>query len=99
VNAFTDVSRDARLKLGLEAVCDTLRAPEVLHRLVMEHKPAVQSLGDFTLKALLDQVLTAHMVRGDYRGIQSLLGTLFGHEGTERSGQVTNGSLGAGRHQ
>jgi hypothetical protein len=98
-NPFTDESRDARLKLGIDGLCDTLRSPESLHRIVMEHKPATVSTGDFALKAMLDAVIDAHKVRGDYRGIYRLLGTLFGDAVTERNGQVTNGTSGAERHK
>lgn len=79
-NPFTDESRDARIKLSVAGLCDTLRAPESLHRIVMVEKPTTVSAGDFALKAMLDAALMARMVRGDYRGIQSLLGTLFGPE-------------------
>ena len=78
MNPFTDESRDARLKVSVTGWCDTLRAPESLHRLVMVEKPTPMSAGDFALKAMLDAALMARMVRGDYRGIQRLLGTLFG---------------------
>jgi hypothetical protein len=79
-NALLDESRDARLKLSVEGFCDTLRAPESLHRLLMLEKPAAVSTGDFALRAMLNESLMAHMVRGDYRAIQRLLGTLFGDE-------------------
>jgi len=90
-NPLTDEERSARLKLNVDGLCDTLRAPASLHALVMEHKPASVSTGDFALKAMLDSVLTAQIVRGDYRGLQRLLGTLFGGEGT-------NGTTGDKRH-
>ncbi len=98
-NPFTDETRDARLKLNIDGFCDTLRAPESLHRLVMEYKPATVSAGDFALKAMLDSSIDALKVRGDYRGIQRLLGTLFGGEGTDRPAQVPNGTPGAERHR
>lgn len=97
-NPFTDESRDARFKMDISGLMDTLRSPESLHRIVMEFKPAVVSTGDFMLKGALDSVIDALKVRGDYRGIQRLLGTLFGPEGTERRGEVPNGTRSAGRH-
>jgi hypothetical protein len=77
-NPFTDESRDSRIKISVAGLCDTLRAPESLHHMVMIEKPATVSAGDFALKSMLDSVLMTRMVRGDYRGIQRLLGTLFG---------------------
>lgn len=97
-NPFTDESRDARLKLGIEGFCDTLRSPESLHRLVMVEKPAVLSAGDFALKSMLDAVIDAHKVVGDYRSIQRLLGTLFGDVVTGAPAQVPTGTSGAERH-
>lgn len=106
MNPFTDESRDARLKLGIEGLADTLRAPESLHRLVMEHKPATVSVGDFTLKALLDSIIDAKQSHGDYRGIQRLLDTQFGALGDERHPgrapgrtEVPNGTASAERHR
>ncbi|HXG77662.1 MAG TPA: hypothetical protein VNJ53_13935 [Gaiellaceae bacterium] len=99
MNPFTDESRDARLKLAVPGLCDTLRAPESLHRLVMEYKPAVLSVGDFALKSMLDAVLLAHIVRGDYRAVQRLLGALFGPVVPDGRTQVPNGTEGAERHR
>ena len=103
---FLDESRDARIKLGVAGLADTLRAPESLHRLVMVEKPTTVSAGDFALKAMLDAALMARMLRGDYPGIQRLLGTLFGpvvderHQAKdERHAQGTNGTSGDERHQ
>lgn len=105
MSPFTDESRDARIKLGVAGLADTLRAPESLHRLVMVEKPQTVSAGDFALKAMLDGALMARMVRGDYRGIQRLLGTLFGELDDERHlsnrstpVQGTNGTTGDKRH-
>lgn len=98
MNPFLDESRDARLKLAIQGFCDTLRAPESLHRLVMTFKPADRSAGDFALKAMLDEVLIAHIIRGDYRGLQSLLGTLFGAVVTDGPVKVPGGTSGAKRH-
>jgi hypothetical protein len=98
MNAFTDESRDARLKLGIDGLCDTLRSPESLHRLVMEYKPAVESAGDFALKAMLNQCLMNHIVRGDYRAVQRMLGTLFGDVVTAGNKQVPDGTSRDGRH-
>jgi len=81
---FLDESRDARIKLGVAGLADTLRAPESLHRLVMVEKPTTVSAGDFALKSMLDAALMARMLRGDYPGIQRLLGTLFGPVVDER---------------
>lgn len=78
MNALTDETRDARLKLDVEGFCATLRAPATLHRLVMELKPAGFSVGDFALTALINDLITAQIVRRDYRAIQRMLGTLFG---------------------
>lgn len=97
-NPFTDESRDARIKLNVSGLADTLRAPESLHRLVMVEKPTTVSAGDFALKAMLDAALMSRIVRGDYRGIQRLLGTLFGELVTERPTEVTNGTSGTERH-
>jgi hypothetical protein len=99
MNPFTDESRDARLKLAIVGFCDTLRSPESLHRLVMIEKPAHVGVGDRTLKALLDQVIDEHKVAGDYRGIQRLLGTLFGDVVTVTPLQVPPGTVGAERHK
>ena len=90
-NPFTDETRDARMKLSIDGLCDTLRAPESLRTLVMEQKPSTVSTGDFALKAMLDAVIDTKQSHGDYRGIQRLLGTLFGDEGT-------NGTVGDKRH-
>jgi hypothetical protein len=98
-NPFTDESRDARLKLAIDGFCDTLRSPESLHRLVMEYKPAMQSSGDFALTSMFNSVLMALIVRGDYRGLQRILGTTFGDVVTDRPAQVTNGTSGAERHK
>ena len=38
MNPFTDETRDARIKLAIDGFCDTLRAPESLHRLIMDTK-------------------------------------------------------------
>lgn len=97
-NPLTDESRDSRLKLGVEGLCDTLRAPETLHRLVMEHKPAGVSVGDFALTSMLNALIDAHKVRTDYRAIQRLLDTTFGPLVTDRTPQVPNGTRGAERH-
>lgn len=91
MNPFTDETRDARLKVDVSGLCDTLRAPESLRTVIMEHKPSVLSVGDFALKAMLDSSIDAMKVRGDYRGIQRLLGTLFDNE-------VPNGTDGDKRH-
>jgi hypothetical protein len=99
MNPFTDETRDARLKLSIEGFCDTLRSPESLHRLVMEYKPAQQSVGDFALKAMLDETIDALKVAGRYRDIQRLLGTLFGDVVTERRADVPNGTPRAERHK
>lgn len=105
MNPFTDESRDSRIKLGVAGLADTLRAPDSLHRLVMVEKPTTVSAGDFALKAMLDAALMSRMVRGDYRGIQRLLGTLFGPLVDERHGptpslrpEVPNGNARADRH-
>jgi hypothetical protein len=108
MNPFTDESRDARLKMAVEGLCDTLRAPASLHRLVMQAKPAFMPVGDFALKAMLDSAIDALKVRGDYRGIQGLLGTLFGQTvpgGTADTdavrkppARVPDGTSGADRH-
>lgn len=66
------------MKLAIDGFCEQLRAPESLHQLVMLHKPATQSAGDFALASMLNAVLMALIVRGDYRGIQRLLVSLFG---------------------
>ena len=95
-NPFTDESRDARLRTQLDGM-ESLRAPETLHRLVMEHKPATVSVGDFALKAMLDSIIDALKVRGDYRGIQRLLVTLFGECVPVRHSDVPNGSAVAER--
>jgi hypothetical protein len=79
-NPFTGESRDARLGIKVEGWCDTLRAPESLHRLFMEAKPGHVSIGDFALKAMLDAHLMALMVAGQYTRIYSLLGNLFSGE-------------------
>ena len=97
-NPFTDESRDARFKVDVPGLMDTLRSPESLHRLVMEFKPAATSTGDFALKGMLDSCIDALKVRGDYRAIQRLLGTLFGPLGTERQPEVPNGTRRAERH-
>lgn len=97
-NPFTDESRDSRFKVDVPGLMDTLRSPESLHRLVMEFKPAVVSTGDFALKGMLDSCIDSLKVRGDYRGIQRLLGTLFGPDGTERRDEVPNGTRRAERH-
>lgn len=99
MNPLTDESRDARLKVAVDGLCDTLRAPETLHRLVMLWKPADRSVGDFALKAMLDHVLIAHIMRGDYRGLHSLLGTLFVGEGTDGHPKVPVGTRSAERHK
>lgn len=99
MNPLTDESRDARLKVSVEGLCDTLRAPESLHRLVMLWKPADRSVGDFALKAMLDSILMGQIVRSDYRGLQSLLGTLFGPVVTDQHLQVPNGTNGANGHK
>lgn len=99
MNPFTDESRDARLKVSVEGLCDTLRAPETLHRLVMEHKPASMSVGDFALTSMLDSIIDAHKVRHDYRAIQRLLDTTFGRAGDDGHVQVPNGTSGAERHK
>lgn len=105
-NPFTDESRDARFKVDVAGLMDTLRSPESLHRMVMEFKPAVVSTGDFALKGMLDSCIDALKVRGDYRRLQWLLDTLFGPQGTERHldgaaglGRVPNGTSGAERHK
>jgi hypothetical protein len=98
MNAFTDASRDSRLRLDVDGLAATLRAPEALHRLLMEGKPAVVSTGDFALKAMLDSIIGSLIVRGDYRAIQRLLGTLFGDVVSERTPEVPVGTTGVGRH-
>ena len=50
MNPFLDESRDSRIKLNVTGLCDTLRSPESLHRLVMGEKGASVSAGDFALK-------------------------------------------------
>lgn len=77
-NPFTDESRDARLKVDVDGLCTTLRAPESVHRIVMQLKPAGFSVGDFALTSMVNDLIAALMVRRDYRGIQGLLGTLLG---------------------
>lgn len=99
MNPFTDESRDARLKLTIDGFCDTLRSPESLHRLVMIEKPAMLSAGDFALKAMLDATIDAHKVRGDYRAIQRLLGTLFGDVVSTTPPTVPIGTTSAERHR
>lgn len=78
MNALTDESRDFRLKVDVDGLVSTLRAPESVHRLVMDMKPAGVSVGDFALTSMVNECITALMVRRDYRAIQGLLGTLFG---------------------
>lgn len=82
MNPFTDEERTSRMKLAIDGFCDQLRAPETLHRVTMEYKPATMSTGDFALKAMFDSVLMALIVRGDYRGAQRLLVSVFGEEVT-----------------
>lgn len=105
-NPFTDESRDARLKIAVEGLCDTLRAPESIRQLVMEHKPATVSVGDFALKAMFDARIDVLKVAGQYREIQRLLDTHFGPLGDARHlahapsrAEVTNGTSGAERHK
>lgn len=104
MNAFTDLSRDARLSLNIEGFCTKLRAPEVLARLVMEWKPTAYGLGDHTLTSLLNDFIHGATVRRDYRAIQRTLDTLFGRAGDESARQgdvktpvVTAGTNGDGR--
>lgn len=91
-NPFTDESRDARLKLGVDGFCDTLRSPESIKWLVMQGKPAGFAVGDFALLSMVDAIIDRHKVAHDYRAIQCTLDTLFGPVGT-------NGTPGADRHQ
>lgn len=85
MNPFTDEKRTSQLQLSIEGLCDQLRSPESLHRLVMVEKSATESAGDFALKAMLNTAIMARMMRGDYRGIQRLLVSLFGAEPTNVS--------------
>jgi hypothetical protein len=89
-NALLDETRDARMKLGIAGVVEQLRAPETVHRLLMEQKPTTTSLGDFALKAMLDAALIAAIMRGDYRTVNRLVVTVFGDAVTERTGEVTD---------
>lgn len=77
-NPFTDESRDARLKVDVDGLCSTLRAPETIHRLVMDLKPAGFSVGDFALTSMVNDLISTLTVRRDYRAIQGLLDTLLG---------------------
>lgn len=82
MNPFTDESRDAKLKLGIDGLCDTLRSPESIKYLVMQGKPAGLGVGDFALFSMVDAIIDRHKVQHDYRAIQRTLDTLFGPVGT-----------------
>lgn len=82
MNPFTDEKRTSQLQLSIDGLCDQLRTPDSLHRLVMIEKPATESAGDFALKSMLNAAIINRMVRGDYRGIQRLLVSLFGADPT-----------------
>lgn len=99
MNVLTDHSRDARIAVNLDGFCTKLRAPECLHALVMSTKPDHVSLGDHLLTALLDSAIDTYKIRRDYRGLHSLLGTLFGDAGAESAGMVPDGTTGAGGHR
>ena len=85
MNPLTDEKRTAQLTLSIDGFCDQLRSPESLHRLVMIEKPATQSAGDFALVSMLNAAIMSRMVRGDYRGIYTLLVRLFGADLTNVS--------------
>lgn len=91
---FTDETRGARLGLTLDGLFEggTLRAPGTVHTVVMGAKPATVSISDRALKALVDQVLMEHMVRGDYLAIYSTVGKLFGLPVAKPAGRIAGGA-------
>lgn len=98
MNPFTDESRDARLAVNLDGICTKLRSPDSFHKLTMTVKPDHVSLADHMLACLLDNAIDTLKIRRDYRGIHSLLGTLYGLPGADQAEKVTVGTGGNGRH-
>lgn len=102
-NPFTSEVRRARLSLGLDGL-EKLRTPASLHALVMRMKPGNVSATDFALTAMLNEVLMALIVRGDYRQVHTTLGTLFafdvpnGRRATDGPGNVPDGTAGTKRY-
>lgn len=99
-NPFTAEVRNARLSIGLDGL-EKLRAPESLHRLIMLMKPGNLSATDFALTAMLNQLLMAMIVDGQYRQVYATLGTLFSFDvpnGTNAQADVPLGPLGAKRY-
>lgn len=78
MNAFLQESRSERIDFGLPYILRQLRASPTVAALLTEEKPADQTWGDFAIRALLLYVVMARMVRGDFRGVISLLVRLVG---------------------
>lgn len=77
-NPFTSESRDEVLTLGLDGLITKLRAPRSLRRILVSEKPQHMGLGDFALKSMFDSHLTALIVAGRYRDVQTTLEAHFG---------------------
>jgi hypothetical protein len=76
-SALLDETRSERLDLGL-VVMKQLRLSPTLAEVLGEEKPATQTWGDFALAAMVEKVVTARSLRGDYRGVIRLLVRLVG---------------------
>lgn len=77
MNACLDETRSERIDVGL-VFMRQLRLSPTLAEVLADEKPAVQTWGDFALSAMVEKVVTARMVRGDYRGVIRLLVRLVG---------------------
>ena len=78
------------------SVCEKLRMPSSLHRLIKLAKPQHVSTADYLLKGALDQYLHHQISVGRYDLVQGTLVALFGPDGNGSAREATGVAGGNG---